>query len=555
MLVSLTIKNLAVIKNVNINFYQNLNVFSGETGAGKSVMLKAINFILGARCSKSMIRFGEKSAEVEAVFNNLPKNVTEYIINDLKIKLIDNCVLIRRKLFLNGKTLAYFNNIGISISDLKKVGLNLVHFNEQNSGQNLLFLDNELKILDNFAEINDLVLQYRISYNNLKNLILNLKKLENDIKNKNEKLEVFNDQIKEIESLNLKIGEDEKIEKELKIAQNSSKIFEILNLIINNFYGSNSNEGILNFFKTTTDNLSGISNLNDSFMKILNKFNNIFFELEELILEIKNLVNKFDFDREYLEFLENRLSKIIKIKRKFGPSLELVLNKLDDLKFNCLKFENYSEQKIELNKLKKIELDKFKNFANLISQKRKIAADKLSIEILNELKFLEMKDANFKVELKPHKANLNGLEDVEFLISTNLGEPLKPITKIASGGELSRIMLAAICVMANKFKTPTLIFDEIDYGVSGVTATRIGSKIKNLSKHCQIICITHIAQIVAIADENFKISKDIYNNETKTKIEHLNLDDKIKEVARIIGGDNVSDLTLKLANELINSTK
>ena len=261
--------------------------------------------------------------------------------------------------------------------------------------------------------------------------------------------------------------------------------------------------------------------------------------------------NSFTFQSSELEFLENRLSEISKIKRKYGPKLLDVKNNLEKFKLELNKIKNYSTQKEELLNLKNQELTKFEKLLLTISKKRKETAYKISNKILNELKFLEMKDVDFKIELKKHAANLNGLEEANFLISANLGEPLKPIYKVASGGELSRIMLAIVSVIFSEFKPLTLIFDEIDSGVSGVTASKIGVKLNQLAKSAQVICITHLAQIAAVADENFKIVKKNVAGRVVTEVVHLSLNEKIKEIARIVGGSQVNDLTLKLAENMV----
>lgn len=556
MLKVLIIENLAIIKKMEIEFCPGLNIFTGETGAGKSIMLKALSLIVGARCSKDIIRFGEKTATVEAVFENLPKSVIDIINSVLKVQVKNGQISVKRIVYDDGKSKALVNNIIINIGDLKKIGQKLINFNEQGSSQTLLNSENDSFFLDSFAEINELVADYRIKFLEFNRVFRKLEQLELKIKQKTENFSELKSKISEIEKANIKPGEYEKISKNLKIIKNSTEIFEILKSINMMLNGNFEHDGVLNNINSSTKQLEKISGFNDEFRLIFEKFKSLNFELEEAAFEIEKLKNKLDFEPGKLEFLENRLSEIVKIKRKFGPEIEDVENKLASMKLELEQIENYDVQKQKLVNLKNEKLVHLKKQLIEISKKRKEFANIFSNAILNELNFLEMKNSKFAVELMGHKANLNGLEDAIFLISTNLGEPLKPLCKVASGGELSRILLAIVSVMSNKFKPSTLVFDEIDSGVSGIAAEKIKIKLKQLSKNTQIVCITHLAQIASAADKHFKIFKTVdHEKRINSKILNLNFDEKIKEIARLIGGCESNELILNLATELIKQNQ
>ncbi len=557
MLASLVIKNFAIIKDLKIELFEGFNVFTGETGAGKSIILKAIDFVVGARGSKDMIRFGEKCASVEATFGKLSDEILKIVEYDLEIEVLNCEILIERKIFSDGRTTGSINGKNVGVRDLKKIGDKLVHFSEQGSNQKLLVAENNLKMLDDFAENNESIFEYRQSFERLRKIFKNLKQIDYQVELNDKKFEQLSEQISEIEKINLKLEEDKQIESKLTLIKNSAEIFKVLNLICEKFSGCGSdNENVLNIFDESVKNLEQIVKYDLEFKTVFEKFKSLFFEIQELIIDIENLKNvRFDFEPNQVEILESRLSDISKIKRKFGPSLVDVKNKLQNFKEEIKQIQNYGLKKEELLKVKENELTKFKQLLIEISKKRKKSAAKFSAAVENELKFLEMEDANFIVKLKKHSANFNGLEDAEFFISANLGEPAKPVCKIASGGELSRIMLAIVNVMASKFRPLTLIFDEIDSGVSGLSAKKIGIKLKQLSKYTQIICITHLAQIAAVGDHNFKIVKQNVGDRVFSSVRYLNFDEKIEEIARIVGVDGNKELALNVASEMLKKNK
>lgn len=536
---------------MEIEFCSGLNIVTGETGAGKSVMLNGLNFIIGARCSKSVVRFGEKYAFVEAVFENPSSEIIE-ILKKLTIKIENDKILtVKRLIYDDGRSKALINSSTVSIGDLKQIGQKLVNFNEQSSSQNILHSENNIRLLDSFAEINELVASYRKKFIEFNNILKKLKQI-----NSTQNIEKFKElkaKVSEIEKANIKPDEELKINEQLKLIQNSANIFDTLNSIYEILTGNYENEGILSSLKNSTQQFEKINEFSDELKAIYEKFTNLTFELEEISFEIEKLKSNLNFDPKQLEFLENRLSVITKLKRKFGPNFENIENNLKYMKLELEKMQTYSAQENELTMLKNKKIDDLKKQLLEISKKREEAASEFSKYVLNELKFLEMKHSNFVVKITKHKANLNGLEDIEFLISANAGEPLKPLCKVASGGELSRITLAIVSIMNEKFKQSTLVFDEIDSGVSGIAAKKIGIKLKQLSNSTQIICITHLAQIASIANKHFKIfkSKDGADGRVSSKILNLNFDEKVKEVARLIDGNENSELTLSLAGEMI----
>ncbi len=563
MLQQLQIQNLAIIDKVEIELGEGLNVLTGETGAGKSIIIDSINAILGERLSKDLIRAGKDKAVVEAVF----------IIDDDRLKDFfdefgiepeeDGTLIISREFTLSGKNSCRINGKIATVSMLKKIGELLIDIHGQHDNQSLLRTDSHIDLLDSFGDesIHELKNKYTDCLNKYREIKNRLKLLSGDKNDRERKIDFLKFQIEEIKKAKLKPNEEEELNKQRTILQNSEKIIATLSKVYELIgVGSKTEKSASDNIGEAVSIMGEISKLDQSYAEVLKRLEGISFEVEDIICEIRNNRDKVEYDPELLEQIEERLDLIFKLKKKYGDSIEKVKEFMENAQKELNEIQNNEELvNILRDELKRADEELFLVAKN-ISSKRKAAAKLLEEKIGYELQDLEMKNARLKVNLEfdestdeggVRKYNHNGLDKVEFLISTNAGEPLKPLSKIASGGEMSRIMLAIKTILANVDKISTLIFDEIDIGISGKAAQKVGEKMSYISKNHQVISVTHLAQIACMADNNYYIEKIQNTRSTSTKVRKLDADEVKNEVARIIGGTNISDITIKHAEEML----
>ena len=563
MLQQLQIQNIAIIDKVEIELGEGLNVLTGETGAGKSIIIDSINAILGERLSKDLIRAGKDKAVVEAVF----------IIDDDRLKSFfdefgiepeeDGTLIISREFTLAGKSSCRINGKIATVSMLKHVGELLIDIHGQHDNQSLLRTDSHIDLLDSFGDENIHVLKNKYSdsldkYREIKN---SLKLLSGDKNDRERKIDFLRFQIDEIKKAKLKSNEEEDLNKHRAILQNSEKIIATLSKVYELIgVGSKTEKSASDNIGEAVSIMGEISKLDQRYAEVSKRLEGISFEVDDIICEIRNNRDEVEYDPELLEQVEERLDLIFKLKKKYGDSIEKVKEFMENAQQELNEIINNEELVNKLrDELKKVDEELFL-VAKDISSKRKAAAKLLEEKIGYELQDLEMKNARLKVNLEfddsidesgARRYNHNGLDRVEFLISTNAGEPLKPLAKIASGGEMSRIMLAIKTILANVDKISTLIFDEIDIGISGKAAQKVGEKMSYISKNHQVISVTHLAQIACMADNNYYIEKSANSRSTSTKVRKLDNNEVKNEVARIIGGTNISDITIKHAEEMI----
>ena len=538
MISTLHIKNIGIIDDLSINLNSGLNILTGETGAGKTLIIDSLGIISGERFSKEMIRKGEEYSYVEACIY-VPENKFA----------IDGNIIVSREVYVNGRNMCKINGRMVTVNELKEFMQNILDIHGQHDNQYLLNPSTHIEYLDRFAnkKIDKYLKEYTELYEKYKTLKLELKNNYGDDKEKQRKLDLLKYQYNEIETSNLKKGEDEELENKRKIILNAEKINENLNVA-----DLEISENVIDSMNNAIKALEKLEVIDEKYSKSLNSLKSVYYDLQEIGRDISSFREYVFFNEEKRENLENRLDIIFSLKRKYGNTIEEILKYKEQLKEEINQIENLEEY----TKKVKLELEQVKEKMNILATtlnalRNKYAKD-LELQINNELKELEMKNANIKVFIdfnNNEEYNKNGLDKVEFLISTNIGEDFKPLYKIASGGEMSRIMLAIKNVLSNVDVVPVLVFDEIDTGISGVAAKSVGEKLKSISNLHQVLCVTHLASIAAKGDYNYYISKEVANEKTTTNIKLLNEEETIKEIARIASGD-ITEISLQHAREL-----
>jgi DNA repair protein RecN (Recombination protein N) len=551
MLLQLNIKNFALIQDLSVEFGKGFNILSGETGAGKSILIDTIDYVLGGKFSKDLIRYGEDKTFVEAIFSIENKEVLE-ILKELDIEEED-ILIISRESTLSGKSIIKINGKSVVLSYLKKIREKLLDIHGQHQNQNLLNRAFHIYYLDEF--IGEELKPYLDKFDELRkeqNIILEKIKELNGNSDRDKLTDYIKFQIEDIEKAKLKIGEEETLNEEFNLLSNAEKI----SLALGKTYSilDNPIEGI-SVIEGLSKAVNELSLVENHFEKLKDKRERIeeaLYALEEVSRDIRDLSSEIYYDEFELEKINSRIYEISLYKKKYGESVEEILNYLEKLKIQYEELINSEEIIKELTlKQKNIE-----TLMREISEQMHIIREKNAVnleeKIKYELSYIGMEKSKIKILIEKNESfNSRGFDEVIFLISTNPGEPLKPLEKVLSGGELSRIMLALKCVFVDKDKIPTLIFDEIDTGISGTIAKRVGEKMYEVSTKHQVLCITHLPQIAALSDCHYFVSKKVENEKTFTQIRTLDKYDKIKEIAKMTSGDEVSDVTLENASEMV----
>ena len=555
MLANLKISNIAIIKEAVIDFDNGLNVLTGETGAGKSIIIDAINAILGERTSRELIRTGSNNAEVSAFFENINNDVIN-VLNEFDIENEeDNSLLISRKISLDGKNVCKVNGTSVTVSMLKKIGQALINVHGQMDNHNLLNEELHYTYIDSFAENSDIFEEYLNAYNDYCTCKKRYDNLIVDEGEKARKIDLLTYQIKEIEDADIKIGETEELEKRRKVLQNAEQLISLVNNAVEIINGNDNFSGIADMLNTASNSLIKACAFDETLNNVSDTVAEMSYNIADCASELNSFLYSLDVDPNELDLIEERLDVLFKLSKKYGQTeteilefLEKAQKELEEITFSDKLKE---ELEVELNE-KYVVMDK---------ASRKLSANRHNFggvfieNVKNELSFLDMSSISFKIVQNRKAFDETGADEIYFLISANAGEEPKPLSKIASGGELSRIMLAIKNVLASKDNVQTLIFDEVDTGVSGRAAQKIGIKLKEVSKNRQVLCVTHLAQIACFADNHFLISKSETENKTYTKIESLDNSGKIHELARIIGGIEATQLSLDAAAEMIENAQ
>ena len=536
MITNLHIKNIGIIDDVEIAFNEGFNVLTGETGAGKSLIINSLNIISGGRFSKDMIRKGENQSYVEICLYE-PENEFS----------IDGNIIVSREINLNGRNMCKINGRMVTVNELKEFMRKMMEIHGQNDSQNLLDSKEHLKYLDGYIgnKITDFKSKYKEFYTKYINLKRELKENYGDDKERQRKLDLLRYQYNEIDESKLKYNEDEELENRQKLIVNSEKIAGALN-DIDIAIGENAIDIISNAIKQ----IEKIENIDSKYEECTNSLKSVYYEIQEISRDISNYKDDVYFDENEQKEIEDRLDLIYDLKRKYGNSIEEILNYQNEVKDEIYRIENMEEY---TNNLKQEQIkikEKLNEIAQEIHDIRELGAKKLSNEINKNLQDLEMKNAKINIHVDLQEEFFKtGKDKVEFFISTNIGEDEKELTKIASGGEMSRIMLAIKTVIAESDKVAVLIFDEIDTGISGRASNKVAEKLSKISKNHQVLCISHLPSIAAIADYNYFINKSIENERTTTTIKRLEENEIIQEIARISSGE-INEATLNYAREL-----
>ena len=552
MLQTLSIKQFAIIDELDINFSDGLTVMSGETGSGKSIIIDAIGQLIGMRASSDYVRHGEKKAIIEGIFDIDESKDAIKILESLAIDIDEDFLLVKREIFSSGKSICRINNQTVTLQDLRKVMQELLDIHGQHETQSLLKQKYHLQLLDDYADnqYSDLLNQYQLSYKQYKNKRKELEELESADQALLQRLDLMKFQLEELTEASLKEGEVDQLESDIKRIQNSEK----LNLALNNAHQVLTDENAI------PDRLYELSNylqtINDivpeKFVRLKEDIDQFYYILEDAKHEIYDEMANTEFDEQVLNEYESRMNLLNNLKRKYGKDITELIGYQSKLANEIDKIENYEQRTSQLREEIKTLYNEVIDIGKKLSQERRRVARELRDHIVSEIQNLQMKDANLEISFKPlDEPTIEGIEFVEFLISPNRGEPLKSLNKIASGGELSRIMLALKSIFVKSRGQTAILFDEVDSGVSGQAAQKMAEKMRDIAQYIQVICISHLPQVASMSDHHLLISKASNADRTTTQVKELKDENKIDEIARMISGASVTELTRENAKEMI----
>lgn len=553
MLSLLHIENIALIDQADISFGSGFNVLTGETGAGKSIIIDAISAVLGERTSRDLIRTGEKSALVTALFRDLPPLPW---FQETGIGPDENGeLLISRRIQGDGKNICRVGGVPCTVVQLRTLGSQLIDIHGQHDGQQLLDESCHLAYLDSFGELEPALSAYREEYAKLDALRKQIASLQMDETEKARRLDILQFQIDELESAHLRLGEEEELDERKAMLRSADQLVAAVEGAYHALFGTDSQDGAASLLAEAEGNLSRVSNLSADLLQLSENLAGLRYGTEDAAERLRDLKNSFDFSPKELDQVEDRLDHLHRLKKKYGATVRDMLDYLNKIRQELDQIELSDDLLIKLKKQRKAQLAMTRTLAETLSAQRKAAAERLKARIEGELRQLDMTKVRFQTEFlpKPGKLGLDdtGMDEVRFLMSANVGENLKPIAKVASGGELSRIMLALKNVLAENDSICTLIFDEVDTGVSGRAAGKVAEKMSRLSLTCQVLCVTHLAQIAAMSDYHYSVHKEEKNGRTYTIVETLDRPGRRAELARLTGGAHQSEAILKGAEELL----
>ena len=549
MLNLLHIENIAVIECADISFDGGFNILTGETGAGKSIVIDAISAILGERAYRDMIRTGTNKASVRAVFTGVPElpwfadNGVEY----------DPETIIQREVFLDGKNVCRVNGTLITVSILRKLGIQLINIHGQHDSAALFDENNHLQFLDAFAENEDLRAGYEQKYSEVAALRREIQRLQMDESEKLRRMETLRYQIDEISKANLTAGEDDALEERRKILQNAEKLSDSMYAAVECLYGSDDTDGAATLLAEAERELARLSRFTDAYGQLHDRISDLMYQVQDVAEELRDAKDDLSYSADELEQIESRLDVIHRLRRKYGTTCEDILQYLDraQQELDEIEFADDHVQRLQI-KCEKAEKEAW-NAAITLRNNRMAAAQELSERILMELAQLDMPKVQFSCNFTETELTPIGADQVAFYMSANAGEALKPMSKVASGGELARIMLAMKNVLAQQDQVGTLIFDEVDTGVSGRAAQKVAEKLRSVAKTKQVLCVTHLPQLAALANTHLLIAKEERGGRTYTTVTPLDMEGRKCELARIIGGANITETTLKSAEEMLST--
>ena len=552
MLQNLKIENVAIIESADIFFEKGLNIMTGETGAGKSIIIDSINAVLGERTSRELVRTGCNKASVTALFRTESKSVSAFL-DECGIEAeSDGSLLISRSISADGKNVCRINGCPVTVGMLKTLGRELINIHGQHDSQLLLNPESHCSFIDSMAGNEKLLEEYRAAYDKLNALRREISSLITDDEEKNRKIELLTYQIDEIENAQLTVGEMDELKAARTLHRNSEKIISAVNAAYSLLNGFDENQGAVQQVKMSCSQLDGVSEYYQPLEDTADKLREFYYQLEDIQDSLASTVDGLEYDPQYAQAVEDRLDYLNRLSRKYGATEADMLEFCEKCKAERREIEFSDERLLQLESEENNQKRLVISLADELTKRRLETGKAFSEKVMTELEFLDMPNVIFETDRKEISPSENGADEIEFLISPNLGENPKPLAKIASGGELSRIMLAIKNVLSDKDNIGTLIFDEIDTGVSGRAASKLGKKLYEVSSGRQVICVTHLAQIAAQADFHFEISKSSKDGKTYTSVTPLDREGRKYELARIIGGgESVTQTQLDMAEEML----
>jgi DNA repair protein RecN (Recombination protein N) len=553
MLLNLTISNFAIIDHLDVPFKSGLNVLTGETGAGKSIIIGALSAILGGKAGAETIRSGADRASIDAVFNIQPSDDLAALLDESGLR-VDEELILSRDIASSGKSSIRINGRPATITLLRQVGEYLVDLHGQHEHQSLLSVARHMDFLDDWAgkEIVDLRDLTGLSYHNLQVLQREYASIMQDARDKEKQLDLYHFQLDEINAAGLDAQEEEHLQADEKRLANSQKLAELVDIAAS-FLSSDSEKTAIDCLAQATDALENASAIDEELSHYLASLQNAMYEVEEVSRDIIHYRDEIEFNPKKLDQIEDRLDLIRSLKRKYGNTIGEILAFAHKIEDEIGNISHNEQRKIELqNEIQSAEIE-FANICSRLSQLRREKAEVFGREVKKELDDLAMNKTRFDVRVDAAAPGQKGADDVEFMISPNPGEPLRPLARIASGGEISRVMLAIKSAMARRDSLPTMVFDEIDVGVGGHTAVSIGQKMHSLAKNAQIICITHLPQIASLADYHLLIEKSIRDDRTYVQVMNVEQESRVDEIARMLGGINITPTVLEHAREMLRA--
>lgn len=557
MLAELSIRNLAVIEEIRMACGQGFHVLTGETGAGKSIIIDALGLIIGGRSSVDLVRHGSEKAEIEAIFHLSSDHPVWTMLEQMGIEGdAEDGLMIRREVSNQGKSTARVNGQLVNLTMLREIGEWLVNIHGQHEHQSLLKVEHHLQWLDLYAEesIMPLKEKYQASYDRFVAIRRELNELQELSQQGLQMLDLYRFQIEELEAANLKVGEDESLFEERQKLSNAEKLFMSSSQAYALIY---EQENGLDSIGQAMEQIELIVSFDAAVLEpLLEQVQSAYYQLEDAAHQLRNYRDQVEFNPERLDEIEERLSLIANLRRKYGERVEDILQHLEKIKKETAAIENKDERIAQLESDLAAEEERLRECARLLSEQRRAAAETLAAEIEGQLQDLHMERTRFAVDIESlTQFTADGLDRIEFMISTNPGEPVKPLNRIASGGELSRIMLALKAIFAHVDRIPVLVFDEVDTGVSGRAAQAIAEKLSRLSLDCQVFSITHLPQVACMADEHYAIRKHVADERTYTKVEQLQGEGQVAELARLLGGVEVTETTEHHAKEMLDMAR
>ena len=549
MLRVLHIENIAVIECADIEFNRGFNVLTGETGAGKSIVIDAISAIIGERAYRDMIRTGAEKASVQAVFSDVPE-LGWFADNGVAYEAE---TVIQREIFLDGRNVCRVNGGLVSVSVLRKLGSQLIDIHGQHDSASLFDEGSHLQFLDDFAANEELRSGYREKFDTVVNIRGEIDRISIDESEKLRRMETLRYQIAEIEKAELEVGEDTVLEERRKLLQNSEKLSDGMETAVKALYGNDDSDGAVALLQEAGRELSRLSRYTDAYNAVQEKINDLMYQLQDVAEELWDAKDDLSYSPQELDRIEERLDTIHRLRKKYGATCEDILSYMQKAKTELDEIEFADDHLEKLKKKLQIVEAEAWSAANALTENRQEKADALSKAICSELTQLDMPKVQFSCEFTKTELTPTGADSVAFYMSANAGEALKPMSKVASGGELARIMLAMKNVQAEKDRIDTLIFDEVDTGVSGRAAQKVAEKLRSVARNKQVLCVTHLPQLAALADTHLLIAKEERNGRTYTTVAPLDKAGRTRELARIIGGTNITEITLRSAEEMLRT--